>query len=157
MSPRFRNILLAVSLALNVGFVATAVQRHWLAGGQEAPAASLAQRLGLSAGQRAVWMRLEGPFLADLEGTWAAIRAQRQALLDELFAAHPDAARLDGIQAKIAALQDEQQKRVIRQLLAEREVLDARQRDVLKALLMREFAVQESRAEQLHRHAPAIR
>ena len=157
MSPRFRNILLAVSLALNVGFVATAVQRHWLAGGQEAPAASLAQRLGLSAGQQAAWMRLEGPFLADLEGNWAAIRAQRQALLDELFAAHPDAARLDGIQAKIAALQDEQQKRVIRQLLAEREVLDARQRDVLKALLMREFAVQESRAEQLHRHAPAVR
>ena len=157
MSPRFRNILLAVSLALNVGFVATAAQRHWMGGGDGPPAESLAQRLGLSASQQTAWTRLEGPFLADLARNWADIRAQRQALLDELFATKPDTTRLDGIQAKIAALQDEQQKHVIRQLLAERDVLDARQRAVLKELLMQEFAAQATRAEQLHRKAPTAR
>lgn len=156
MNPRSRNILLAVSLALNVGFVATAIQRHW-AGGGEPAAEPLAQRLGLSDSQQAAWTRLEGPFLADLARNWEDIRAQRQALLDELFAGQPDTARLAGIQAGIAALQDEQQKRVIRQLLAERDVLDDRQRALLKDLLMQEFAVQATQAEQLHRQVPAVR
>jgi hypothetical protein len=154
MSPRFRTVLLAVSLALNVGFIATAVQRHWLNGGTDAPPTPLAQRLGLTAGQQTAWTALEGPFLKDLAVNWAAIRAQRQALLDEIFAAHPDAARLAGIQERIATLQDEQQKRVIRQLLAEREVLDARQQVLLKDLLGQEFSAQPSQAEQLHQKPP---
>ncbi len=159
MTARLRNTLLAVSLALNAGFLATAVQRHWLGPAQDRQEAMapLAQRLNLSAAQRTAWTALEGPFVSDLAGNWAAIRAQRQALLDELFAAHPDEARLASIQERIAALQDRQQKRVIGQLLAERGVLDAHQQDVLRSLLMQEYAAQAaqaSQAERLHQTVP---
>jgi len=157
MTPRHRNILLAASLALNIGFTAIAVQRHWPGDEPAQAAAPLTQRLGLSPGQQAAWAALEAPFLEDLAENWADIRAQRQALLDEVFSARPDAARLDGIQAKIARLQDAQQKRVIRQLLAERSVLDPGQQAMLKDLLMQEFAAQATRVEQLHQTAPAIR
>src|SRR5690606_41594781 len=138
------------------GFAAAAIRRHW-AGVVLRPADPMRRAFGLSGGQEAAWTRLEGPFLADLARNWEDIRAHRQALLDELFAAQPDTARLAGIQAGIAALQDEQQKRVIRQLLAERDVLDDRQRALLKDLLMQEFAVQATQAEQLHRQVPAVR
>lgn len=152
MTPRFRNTLLAASLALNVGFIATAVQRHWTGAASEPREAAtpLAQRLNLSVAQREAWAALERPFLNDLAGNWAAIRAQRQALLDEIFAARPDGSRLASIQGRIAALQDAQQKRVIRQLLAERKVLDAHQQGVLRGLLTREYAAQATREEYLH-------
>lgn len=152
MTSRFRNTLLAVSLALNVGFIATAALRHWTgsAPGPQDAVAPLVQRLNLSAAQQAAWTALEGPFLNDLAGNWAAIRAQREALLAEIFAAHPDEARLAGIQERIAALQDSQQKRVIRQLLAERGVLDPHQQDILRNLLARDYAAQATQAERLH-------
>lgn len=150
MSPRTRRILLVASFALNIGFIATAVQRHWLGGEADSSAVSLEQQLGLSAEQQAAWAALEGPFLKDLGKSGADIHRQRQLLLDEIFAAHPDETRLDDIQAQIAALQDEQQKRVIRQLLAEKGVLDADQQALLKDLLMQGFAAQATQAEHLH-------
>lgn len=130
MNSRVLKSVLAASLALNVGFVGAVGYRQWLGPGivSTQPAANLADRLSLTPPQRAAWHALEQPFLDDLATNWTDIRAQRQALLDEIFSAHPDTARLASIQARIAGLQDTQQKRVIAQLLAEQAVLDEGQK-----------------------------
>lgn len=152
MNGRMIKMLCVLSLALNVGFVGMAAYRYGSAVGAAQPApASLADRLALDADQRAAWQALESPFLQDLAANWADIRVLRQTLLDEVFADHPDERKLAALQARIAALQDGQQKRVIAQLLAEREVLNAGQRSALKSLLLQEYGEQASQAEHLHR------
>ncbi len=155
MNSRILRTLLAASLALNIGFAGTAVYRHWLgpAPVRSASPASLPDRLGLTADQRSAWEALERPFLRDLSANWAAIRSLRQALLDEIFAAEPDKERLAKLQARIAALQDSQQKRVIAQLLSERSVLDERQRSLLKGFLTQEYDAQTPQVEHLHQTA----
>ncbi|WP_323018638.1 Spy/CpxP family protein refolding chaperone [Castellaniella sp.] len=153
MTSRMMKTLCILSLALNVGFVGMAAYRYGsVAGGeQHAPSTALADRLGLDASQRAAWDALEPPFLQDLAANWADIRVLRQTLLDEIFADQPDRQKLSGLQTRIAALQDGQQKRVIAQLLAERDVLNAGQQSALKALLLQEYGEQASQAEHLHR------
>ncbi|WP_269499936.1 Spy/CpxP family protein refolding chaperone [Castellaniella sp. S9] len=157
MNARVLKSVLAASLALNVGFVGAVGYRQWLGSGmaRTQPASALADRLSLSPSQRAAWHALEQPFLDDLATNWTDIRAQRQALLDEIFSGHPDTARLASIQARIASLQDAQQKRVIAQLLAEQAVLDEGQRALLKTLLLDEYGRQASTREgHLHQVPP---
>ena len=60
-------------------------------------------------------------------------------------------AAIDAEQARIAALQDAQQQRVIAQLLAERALLDDGQRARLMALLLSRYAQESSEEELLHR------
>lgn len=150
MTSRAIKTLCILSLALNVGFVGMAAYRYGSAAGEAQPAA-LADRLNLNAQQRAAWQALETPFLQDLSVNWTDIRGLRQALLNEIFADQPDERQLADFQARIAALQDGQQKRVIAQLLAERDVLDSAQRSALKSLLMQEYGEPASQAEHLHR------
>lgn len=153
MTSRMLKTLCILSLALNVGFIGMAAYRYGAAprNAQNAPPAALADRLGLDADQRAAWNALETPFLQDLSADWVNIRALRQTLLDAIFAAQPDEQKLTDLQAQIAALQSGQQKRVIAQLLAEREVLTADQQSALRALLMRAYGEQVSEVEHLHR------
>ncbi|MCZ2406497.1 MAG: periplasmic heavy metal sensor [Burkholderiales bacterium] len=147
--------LLAVSLALNLGIVAALVWRAAPPNPAQ-PAAQpaplhLPDYLELSAEQRARWQELETPFLHALTTNWQDIRQRREALVRHIFAAQPDRAAIDAEQAAIAALQGAQQQRVIEQLLAERSVLDAQQRQRLMDLLLSRYAQEATEEELLHR------
>lgn len=143
--------VLAVSLALNVGTIA-AVALHKF---ERAPLSqpSLPDTLQLTAEQRQRWLQLELPFLQDLGQNWRDIRAHREILVTQIFAGgEPERHAIDAEQTTIAALQDAQQRRVIKQLLAERAVLDERQRAILMKLLLRRYGQETTEEERLHQH-----
>lgn len=64
----------------------------------------------------------------------------REALVRHIFSTALQRAEIDAEQARIAALQDAQQQRVIAQLLAKRELLDENQRAKLRDLLLSRYA-----------------
>ena len=153
MKPTLLKWLLVISISLNVGILAAVV-------GTRLGAASLAKNeeqinlsdyLRLDAVQRQRWAELEQGFLNDLTANWREIQACRESVIRQVFSAAPDQGTLDAAQAKIAALQDNQQRRVIRQLLAERDLLDERQREKLMALLLKRYAQEATEEEVLHR------
>lgn len=147
--------LLVVSLALNLGIVAALVIRPSPPGpadtAAQPPHLNLPDYLGLSAEQRAQWQQLEPAFLHALAANWQDIRQHREALVRHIFAATPNRAAIDAEQAAIAALQEAQQQRVIAQLLAERDVLDAQQRKRLMDLLLSRYSQERTEEELLHR------
>lgn len=153
MKPTLLKWLLVISISLNVGILAAVV-------GTRLGAASMANNderinlpdyLRLDAVQRQRWAELERGFLNDLTANWREIQARRESVIRQVFSAAPDQGTLDAAQAKIAALQDNQQRRVIRQLLAERDLLDERQREKLMALLLKRYAQEATEEEVLHR------
>ncbi|EHL23390.1 MULTISPECIES: periplasmic heavy metal sensor [unclassified Acidovorax] len=147
--------LLAVSLALNAGIL-VAVAMHLLQPQSSVDAVrkspvNLPDYLELSAEQRLRWQQLEPDFLRDLTANWAEIRRHREALVRHIFADPPQRGAIDAEQARIAALQDVQQQRVIAQLLAERALLDEGQRARLMTLLLSRYAQESTEEELLHR------
>ncbi len=148
--------LLAVSLSLNAGIVATvAADRLGALPRTAAPQSehvSLPDYLALSAEQRRRWDEMERGFLTDLAANWRDIKAHRETLVRQALSAAPERIVLDAEQARIAALQDSQQRRVMRQLLAERDVLNPQQREKLMALLLSRYAQEATEEEVLHRH-----
>lgn len=145
------NLLLAVSLALNIGFAASVAYTQWqnIRSGAKV-SLSLPDQLGLSSAQREQWQAIEQGFITDLNANWDRIRQSRTGLINEIFSEHSDRTRIDAMQAEIAALQSTQQQRVIAQLLAERELLTNAQRATLKALLLSRHADEISKEAQLH-------
>ncbi|HEX9172074.1 MAG TPA: periplasmic heavy metal sensor [Telluria sp.] len=147
--------ILAASISLNVGFAATVIykqlQAPTAAGIAQGGAASLPDQLRLTAEQRDRWHQIEKGFIADLGTNWREIRQHRELLIKEIFSSQPERAKIDAEQARIAALQDAQQRRVIQQLLAERELLDERQRAALMALLLKRYTNEVTEEELLHR------
>ncbi|RZI41853.1 periplasmic heavy metal sensor [Herbaspirillum sp. HC18] len=144
--------LLAISLSLNLGMLAAVA---WNAAGTppaKQDGQDLTAHLNLTEEQRRNWSRIEQDFLKDLSSNWREIRSHREALIRQVFSAAPDRAVIDQEQSKIAALQDAQQRRVIAQLLAERELLDERQRAALMSLLLARYAQETTEEERLHRH-----
>lgn len=147
--------LLAVSLALNAGIVVAVALHQW----QPPPKAETSQPspvnlpdyLELSAEQRQRWQQLEPDFLRDVAANWSEVRRHREALVRHIFANEPQRTAIDAEQARIAALQDAQQQRVIAQLLAERALLDDGQRARLMALLLSRYAQESMEEELLHR------
>lgn len=138
---------LALSVLLNLGVVGAAGYRALSR--PPSQAAAIADRLALDANQRERWHALEQGFVRDLDEGWRDIAAHREALVREVFAERPDPAQIEAQRARIAQLQAEQQRRVIAQFLREREILDARQRQLLvKELLHEEHKVPVER--QLH-------
>ena len=146
MKPGLLKILLVFSLLINLGALGGAAYRGLSAGA----APGLPSHLGLDAGQTRRWQEAEQAFLAQLAEGSAAIEAHRVRMIRAIFAETPDLAQIDAERAAIAALQDTQQKRVIEQLLRERELLDAAQRERLAALLLAQPAG-HSEIERLHR------
>lgn len=148
--------VLAVSLSINLGVIATIVQKQIRTSPEMTATAekqvSLPDRLQLTQEQRQRWLEIERTFLADIAANWRDIRVQREALVRQIFSAQPDRARIDAQQAKIAALQDAQQRRVVTQLLAERELLDESQRVALMELLLNRYTEEASQEERLHQH-----
>lgn len=151
MKPATCKWLLAISLSLNLGIVAAVALRQMQPPAPAAADLHLPDYLQLSPDQRQRWQQLDPVFLEDLAANWRAIRAHREALLRHIFAATPERARIDAEQAQIAALQDAQQRRVIAQLLAERELLDEQQRAKLLDLLLSRYAQDNTEEERLHR------
>ena len=155
MNRTLTRWLLAVSLSLNIGIIGAVVFRQalpWVPpAAAPAPHLNLPDELQLSAEQRQRWQQLEPAFLRDLAANWSEIRRHREALVRAIFAAAPQRADIDAEQARIAALQDAQQQRVITQLLAEREVLNAKQRARLMELLLGRYAQEATEEELLHR------
>ncbi|WP_025917725.1 periplasmic heavy metal sensor [Herminiimonas sp. CN] len=150
--------ILAASLSLNLGFAATVAYKQLqqlrsapAAPGAQGRPASLPDQLQLSAGQRSRWQQAEHGFVIDLAANWRDIRQHREALIRQIFSAQPERAKIDAEQTRIAQLQDAQQRRVIAQLLEERDLLDQRQRAALMALLLARYANEATEEELLHR------
>lgn len=146
--------LLVISLSLNGGMLAAVAYNQVRATNdapREATHVNLQDDLKLTAEQRRRWQQLEQDFLKDLSANWREIRTHREKLVRQIFAATPDRAAIDAEQEKIAALQDAQQRRVIAQLLTEREMLDANQRAALMDLLLTRYSQEATEEELLHR------
>ncbi|MCU0922504.1 MAG: periplasmic heavy metal sensor, partial [Burkholderiaceae bacterium] len=92
---------------------------------------------------------LEQNFVRELDAGWQEIARQRETLVREVFSEQPDPARIEAARARIAEVQMQQQQRVIAQFLQEREILNAKQRQELVDLLLREEPV-APRERQLH-------
>jgi Spy/CpxP family protein refolding chaperone len=147
--------LLVASLALNLGVVTALVMRPSPPPPAtltvQPPHLNLQDYLELTAEQRAQWQQLEPDFLHALATNWQDIRQHREALVRHIFAATPDRSAIDAEQTAIAQLQGAQQQRVIAQLLAERQLLNAAQRQHLMELLLSRYAQETTEEEQLHR------
>jgi len=139
-TTRGLRLALTLSLLFNAGVVAALVWRSLPSPEPVVGAgASLPRHLELDAEQRQRWHAAE-----------AEVRAHRDRMIAEIFAAAPDLAHIDGERAAISRLQDEQQRLVVGQLLRERELLTPAQREKL-ARLLSEQPVGPSSFERLHR------
>jgi hypothetical protein len=146
MNTQLLRAALAFSLLVNFGVLGAVAYRATTSKG----VAGLPQHLQLDTAQTQRWHEAEQGFLSRLNAGAAAIQGHRDRMIRAIFADTPDLARVDAERAAIAALQDAQQKRVIEQLLKERELLTAAQRERLAQLLLAQPAG-PSGFERLHR------
>lgn len=143
------KIALALSLLVNVG-VGGGAAYQMLRGAQER-FAGLPTYLDLTEPQRREWRTLEKTFTQQLHTATLEIAMHRERLIRGVFADRPDPAAVEAERAAIATLQAEQQKRVIAQLVREREILDSRQRARLAKLLLEQAPAGPAAFERLHR------
>ena len=139
IGSRFLRYALALSLSVNLGVIGALGYRAIEAGrlpgtGESFP--GLVRYLDLSDAQQRHWHDAESDFLANFEARAAEIHERRDRLIREVFADEPDHAAIEAERARIARLQDEQQRVVIDQLLRERALLDKAQRERLVQLLL---------------------
>lgn len=139
------RVTLVLSLLVNLGVLGALGYRAL----QAAQSPSLVQQLKLDAEQRRHWQEAEAIFLKRLTADSSEIRLRRNSLVTRIFADTPSTAAIEVERAAIASLQERQQKLVIAQLLREREILDADQRERLAQLLMLQ-PIGPSPFEQLH-------
>ncbi|MGE5128327.1 MAG: periplasmic heavy metal sensor [Sphingomonadaceae bacterium] len=143
------KIALALSLLVNIGAIGGAAYQM-LRGGQER-FPGLPAYLGLTEPQRREWRSLEKEFTQRLHTASADIARHREGLIRSVFTERPDPAAIEAERAAIAALQAEQQKHVIAQLLRERAMLDPAQRAKLARLLLQQAPAGPAALERLHR------
>lgn len=149
-------LLLALSLFVNLGVLAGAWLQVWRAEG----AAELAffgmghervpEYLQLDPAQREHWHALEQDFVKTLNDAGREIQTHRERLVREILSTQPDASVIERARAAIFALQEAQQRRVITQLLKEREMLRPEQRAALTDLLLKQDQRNTSGAQQRH-------
>lgn len=138
---------LILSVLLNLGVVGAAGYRALVQ--DRSGATDLASRLELDAAQRTRWHNLELNFVRELDAGWQEIARHREVLVREVFSERPDPTRIEAERARIAEVQMQQQQRVIAQFLQEREILNAKQRQELVDVLLREEPA-APRERQLH-------
>ena len=140
MSRRNLIHLLALSLLLNVGVMGGVVIQSVANDNAEKVAQRghtfLANYLQLSESQLSLWRAKEGRFLSELDIAWQDIAAHRMRMIWEIFSDQPNAERVEAERAAIARLQEQQQRVVIAQLMEERKILNAAQRDALADYLI---------------------
>ena len=147
-----RNALV-LSVLVNVGVLAGLGWQKLSRDGLPMPSGApteLSRELQLSASQLQRWHDAEAPFLAYLRASNASLGEHRNRLIEAIFAEQVDRAVIDAEQAKIAELQNEQQRLLIDQLLQEREILEPQQRARLAQVLTQQSFGADS-TEQLHR------
>ncbi|ANF24969.1 periplasmic heavy metal sensor [Pseudomonas sp. NP21570] len=147
-----RNALV-LSVLVNVGVLAGLGWQKLSRDGLPMPSGApteLSRELQLSASQLQRWHDAEAPFLAYLRASNASLGEHRNRLIEAIFAEQVDRAVIDAEQAKIAELQNEQQRLLIDQLLQEREILEPQQRARLAQVLTQQSFGADS-IEQLHR------
>lgn len=150
MKPTTLRRALALSLLINLGALGAVAYRTFVPPAAPPAGESLPRHLQLSAEQLRDWQASEAEFLRQLGADADEIRAHRDRMIGAIFAQTPDAALIDAERAAIARRQEAQQKRVIDQLLRERALLDAAQRERLARLLLAQ-PVGPTTIEQLHR------
>lgn len=153
MSPSTLRSALAFSVLINLGVLAALGWQKLASDGLPMPSGAqttLSRELQLSPGQLQRWHDAEAPFLVLLHASGADIQKHRDELIQAIFSGDVDRARIDRAQASIADLQNRQQQLVIEQLLRERDILDAQQREKLTQLLMQE-PIGPSGFERMHR------
>jgi Spy/CpxP family protein refolding chaperone len=147
MRRNWLGFALVVSLAVNAGVLAAVGYAAWQRGGAGQagyfgmPHENLPEHLGLSAAQRAQWHAMEHGFLADLTRDAREIAAHRERMIHMIFDERANAAAVEAERAAIFALQERQQRRIVGQLLKEREMLTAEQGAKLAAHLLRQAPV----------------
>ncbi|EPF2062054.1 periplasmic heavy metal sensor, partial [Pseudomonas aeruginosa] len=147
-----RNALV-LSVLVNVGVLAGLGWQKLSRDGLPMPSGApteLSRELQLSASQLQRWHDAEAPFLAYLRASNASLGEHRNRLIEAIFAEQVDRTVIDAEQAKIAELQNEQQRLLIDQLLQEREILEPQQRARLAQVLTQQSFGADS-IEQLHR------
>jgi hypothetical protein len=152
--PRLKYAFV-LSLLLNAGFIGAVgyqVAKHRGLPPVFSAAAQpdVVNYLKLTAEQRERWHALEADFMRRYETDAKEIAARREKLIRGIFSEQPIAERIEAEREAIARLQAEQQRRVITQLLKEREILDLNQRTALADLLLRQ-APEVTPVEQVHR------
>lgn len=153
MSRSRLQYAVVLSVLLNLGVVGAvgyhAVRRGALpdVSGTESSAPDY---LKLTPEQRRRWHALEADFIRELQSDLREIASRRERLIREIFSERPSAESIDAEREAIARLQAQQQKRVIAQLLKEREILEPSQQRALAALLLTQPAA-ETAVERLHR------
>jgi Spy/CpxP family protein refolding chaperone len=151
-SSTLRNAL-TLSLLVNFGVIAAVGWQKLQTDGLPAPSGApteLSRHLQLSASQLQRWHDAEAPFLAFLHASNSAIGEHRNRLIQAIFDERVNRQTIDAEQAKIAELQNDQQRLLIEQLLRERDILEPQQRAKLAHLLTQQ-PVGASPIEQLHR------
>ncbi len=147
-ASKTRTYLIFLTL-LNISILLAIVWSSWGRTWSTGQQLVLENYLQLDAEQVLYWRQAEQTFLVQLEGNEAAIKQQRNALIGAVFA---DDLQLDDVHLArnaLAQLQNQQQQIVIEQLLAERAILTARQRQTLQDLLIQQ-PIHASQYEQLH-------
>lgn len=150
---RLLGYVLVLSLSLNLGVLGALGYRSLESGGVTRSGEGfpgLVSYLGLGEEQERRWHDAEAAFLAQFEPRAAEIRKRRDRLIQAIFTEGLDRVAIESERAGIAALQDAQQHAVIDQLLRERELLDAGQRERLVKLLL-EKPLDGVDFEKLHR------
>ncbi|MCK0509133.1 periplasmic heavy metal sensor [Aromatoleum anaerobium] len=150
MKPSTLRFALMCSVLVNLGVVAAAGVHVLRPASTNAGAApSLPVHLGLDARQLERWHAAEQPFLRQFGDAAARIDAHRTEMIHAIFAPNVDRKAIEAERVAIARLQHEQQRLMIEQLLAEREILDEAQRARLAQLLLAQPA-KPSLLEDLH-------
>lgn len=135
MKPTLLRVALLVSLFVNVGVVVAVGMNAFRAPAAQ-DGAPLHEYLGLNADQTRRWHEIERPFVQQFGAASAEVERHRVALIGAIFAEDVDRAKLEAERDAIARVQAEQQRLLIDQLLAEREILTPAQRVRLAQLLL---------------------
>lgn len=137
---------LALSLLVNCGVLGTLAWQKLQTDGLPMPSGApteLSRQLELSVNQLGRWHDGQAPYLARLHTLDSDLDAQRGKLLQALLGEQVDPAQVAREQAKLSELREARQQLQIDQLLSERELLDARQRQKLVNFLARQNASAE--------------
>jgi len=132
MSRSNVKFFLALSVLFNLTVLATAGYQYvsnshsWTSpfGTKMARDRFLFEELSLAPEQMKAMREKAIPFRAEIDRRRAAIAAKRKELITLLRAEAPDAGAVDAVIAQISGLQEEMQKKITRQMLEQKALLD---------------------------------
>lgn len=137
MKRHWLHMLLGFSLLLNVGVLGAVGYQAWASSESAADKHDhLVKYLKLSEEQRSQWREKEEKFLREMGDYWEEVRFHRERMIHEIFSQKPDPAAIEASRAAICRLQENQQRQVVKQLMEEKQMLTATQREALSELLL---------------------